>query len=131
MANIYIGNPLDILKEYVNRKEYRSLITMTNDECRFVLEFAIDNGDFKGNAVNHLKISAKHSNFVEGDVSFGSGETYYFTIRYDGTITIHKMEFSESNMKFFIGKDTLKIYRFSDIIYVMMKQGFDLISHLK
>lgn len=131
MANNHIGDPLDILKEYVTIKQYRSIKTMTQDEARLIIEFAIDNGDWHGPAVNHIVITSFAGNFVEGNISFGKGDTYYFTIRYDGTVSIHKMEFDEKKMEFKHTKNTLPIYRFSDIIFFMMKRGFDLIDHLK
>lgn len=131
MANTYIGNPIEVAKEYSERKEYRPLNEMTDEECRIILELATDNGDWKGIAVNHLKIGSRASNFIEGDVSFGKGEALYFSIRYDGTVEIHKIKFDEGKMDFIHTKDRLKVYRFADITFYMMRQGFDLNTHLK
>ena len=129
MANIYTGNPIDVAKEYYERGEYRSLKDMTDDECRIILELATDNDDWKGIAVNHLRIGSRASNFIEGDVSFGKGNMWCFSIRYDGTVEIHKMKFDEGKMDFIHTKERLRVYRFSDITFFMMKRGFDFISH--
>lgn len=131
MANIKIGNPLDVLREYTNRKEYRSIATMSDDECQTILSLAIDDGEWKGDAINHLKILTKFSNFVEGNISFGKGDTYYFSIRYDGTVDVNKMEFNEEKMEFVHSKNRLRTYRYSDVTFYMLKCGFDLVSHLK
>lgn len=131
MSNIYIGNPLDVIKEYSERKEYRSLATITDKECHVILSLALDNGDWKGHGINHIHVETRYSNFVEGNISFGDGKTYYFSIRYDGTVHVHEMEFSENKTEFIHGKKHLKTYRFSDITFFMMKCGFDLLTHLK
>ncbi len=131
MPNIYIGTPLDALRNYCDRKEYRSIATMTKEECALILNLALDNGDWIGASVNHIQISSSHSNFVEGNISLGGGDTYYFSIRYDGTVSVHKMEFDEKKMEFVHTKKILPIYRFSDIIYIMIRMGFDLITHLE
>lgn len=131
MANIYIGNPLDVMKEYTNRTEYRSLATMTEKECKIILGLSLDNGDFKGDSINHFKIESSYSNFVEGNISFGKGDTYYFSIRYDGTVEVTVMEFDEPKMQFVHTKKKLNTYRVSDVTFYMMKCGFDLITHLK
>ncbi len=131
MSNIYIGNPIEVCKEYSNRKEFRSLANITEEECLIILGLALDNGDWKGDVINHHKILSKFGNFVEGNISFGKGDTYYFSIRYDGTVTVHKMEFIESKLKFEHTKNRLQMYRFSDITFFMMKSGFDLTEHLK
>ncbi len=131
MSNIYIGNPLDVMKEYVKRNEYRSIATMSQDECQRILGLALDNGDWKGDAINHIQIATAYSNFVEGNISFGKGETYYFSIAWDGTVQVNKMEFDEGKTQFVHTKNRLKTYRVCDITFYMMKCGFDLITHLK
>ena len=129
--NVYIGNPLEAIREFCQRKDYRSIATMTEKECQIILGLALDNGEWKGDAINHIKILTSFSNFVEGNISFGKGDTYYFSIRYDGTVEVHKMEFDEKKMEFVHTKNRLQMYRFSDVTFFMMKCGFNLIEHLQ
>lgn len=130
MKNVLIGNPLELLEEYFNREVCRGISTMTKDECIVILDLATDNGDFKGIAVNHLKITSSADNFVEGEVSFGNKLNCYFAIRYDATVEIHKMKFDEKKTKFVHTKERLRMYRFADITFYMMKRGFNLHKHL-
>ena len=129
MKNVYIGNPLDVMKEYINRTEYRSLSTMTESN-ETILGLSLDNGGWKGDAINHLKILSRAGNFVEGNISFGKGETYYF-ICYDGGVDVHEMKFDEPKLEFIYTKKFLRTYRVVDVTFYMMKCGFDLVSHLK
>ncbi len=126
--NTIIGNPLDLFKEYGERKGYRRHEQMTEEECRVIINLAVDNGDWNGIAVNYLKISSAHANFIEGDVSFGDGATYYFSIGHDAAIDIHPMEFDEKRNEFKHGRDRFRTYCCSHIVFYMMRQGFDLHS---
>ena len=128
--NTEIGNPLEVLQEYLDRKEYRPLSDMQTGECRLILELATSNGDWKGIAVNEFKITSAHDNFIEGEASFGNKLNCYFSIRYDATVTIHKMKFNEDELRFEQTKDRLEMYCFADIVFYMMKRGFNLHKHL-
>lgn len=129
--NTLIGNPFNLFEEYTARLGYRRLDSITEEECRVILNLACDNGDFNGIAVNHLKILSAASNFVEGNVSFGGGETYYFIIGHDATVEIHRMEFDAKATQFVHTKNRMKINCFSRIVFYMMRRGFDLHSDLQ
>lgn len=128
--NSFIGNPIELMKEYSSRTDLRSIESMTSEEATLIINIAIDNGDWKGQAVNNIQISSKAGNFVEGDVSFGGKETYHFSIAWDGTVQIYILEFDEEKVRFIPSGGLRKIYRFSDIIFVMMKYGFNIHKHL-
>jgi len=130
MTNIYIGNPHEAIVMYGLLNKYRSLQTMTDDECKIILGLALDNDDWNGDAINHMKITSKHSNFIEGNLSFGKKDTYLFTIRYDGTVDVRLMEYDEKKTTFVPSKTRLPIYRAADVIIYMMRRGLDIFSHL-
>jgi hypothetical protein len=91
------------------------LQNITEEEILHILSLATDNGDFKGVAVQSLNVESRASNFVEGSFLYGKKNTYHYSIRYDATVEIRRMEFLESETVFVPGQ-LEPVYNFTAIV---------------